>query len=147
MLRGGRQNTRIIFWRGGTLSYRFSPPGESSRNLSVSVYQLALLWETMFSFSEIFWLFQCICPSYDEWLRAHLPPPLWVFSSFWRKTASPPGPRHPYSPNLTPINTFLFPWMKKLCKGKCFGRGETKNGRSMKRHQNGRVQKLVRAIE
>ena len=33
-------------------------------------------------------------------------------------------PHPPYSPNLTPSNFFLFPWMKKVLEGKHFANVE-----------------------
>ena len=39
---------------------------------------------------------------------------------FLTKTGVTPVPHPPYSPNLTPSDFFLFPWMKKVLKGKCF---------------------------
>ena len=59
---------RIIFWRAGPLYYRLPPLGECSRNPSVSVYQLALLWEAVLGFSEIFL----------KALSMHLPISWWV---------------------------------------------------------------------
>ena len=60
-------------------------------------------------------------------------------------------PHPPYSPDLAPNDIVLFvskdekspPW-ELFCK--C-GRGETKNGRRTKRHQNREVQKLLGAME
>ena len=71
---------------GGLLAVQASPSlGKCSRNPSVSVYQLAMLWEAAFSFSDFFFwrLFQCVCPFHVGDLGAHLPTPRWVFSSFW----------------------------------------------------------------
>ena len=31
-----------------------------------------------------------------------------------------PMPHPPYSPNFTPSDFFVFPWMKKVLKRKCF---------------------------
>ena len=53
------------------LKYRLPPLGECSRNPSVSVYQLALLWEAVLSFSEFFWrFFQHVCPFHDGWFTS-----------------------------------------------------------------------------
>ena len=46
----------IIFWRAGPLKYRCPSLGECSRNPSVSVHQLALLWEATFSSSKFSYL-------------------------------------------------------------------------------------------
>ena len=51
-------------------------------------------------------------------LRAHLPTPRWVLSSFWPKmawTQCPALPIHPISPWVTFL---LFPQMKRVLKGK-----------------------------
>ena len=51
---GPPTQTRITFWRVGPLWYRLPLLGECSRNTSVSVYLLALLWEAAFGSSEFF---------------------------------------------------------------------------------------------
>ena len=84
----------IIFWRIGPLQYRLPLLGECSRNPSVSVHQLALLWEAAFAFSDFFFedsfsVFAHFMMG-DLWL--HLPTPHWVFSSFWPKMVWPPCP-------------------------------------------------------
>ena len=53
-------------------------------------------------------------------LRAYLPTPRWVLSGFWPKTAWPQFPTFPVH-LILPWVTFLFPQMKKVLKGKCFG--------------------------
>ena len=111
---------------------------------SVSLYQLALLWEAVFGFSEGFWRFNTSARFTRGDLRAHLPTPHWIFSSFWPKTAWPLYsilPIHPISPCVT---FFLFPWMKIVLRGKHFADVEEvkQSCRSTKRHQNWRVKKL-----
>ena len=55
-----RVDKHTIQYKGGSpqmeflLEYRLPPLGECSRNLSVPVYQMALVWDTAFSFSEFF---------------------------------------------------------------------------------------------
>ena len=63
-----KQN-EIIFWRAGPLEYRLPPLSEYCRNPSMSVYQLALLWEAEFGFIDVFFwrLFQWVCSFHDEW--------------------------------------------------------------------------------
>ena len=129
---------------GGPLYYRLPRLGEYSRNPSVSVYQLALLWEAVFSFSEFFWRLSVFAHFMSD-LWAHLSTLHWVFSTFWPKTAwlSCPTQIHPRQ------LFFLFPQMKKTPQREtsCWcGRSETKNGRSTKRHHNQRVQKLFWAV-
>ena len=51
-------------------------------------------------------------------LRAHLPTPCWVFSSFWLKIAWPPWPTLPIYMTSTWATFYLFPQMKKVLKGK-----------------------------
>ena len=56
-------------------------------------------------------------------------------------------PHPPYSLDLIHLKRlfFLFPWIKKVLKGKGFANVEEvkqKKGRSTKRHQNRQVQKL-----
>ena len=113
---------------------------------SVSVDQLALLWEAAFSFSEFFlktlsmnlsilWrvIYKCSCPFCAECSA--------VFDQKWHDPCTQPC----HSPDLIPSNFFLFPQMKKSLQREMFcwcGRGKTKNSRSPTRHQNWWVQKL-----
>ena len=126
--------------------YKLPPLGECSRNPSVSVYQLALLWEAAFCFSEFFLKTLSTCLPISWWVVIYESTPCWVFSSFWLKMAWPlcfTLPIHPFSPGATFV---LFPRMKKVLKGKHFANVEEakqKNGRSTKRHQNQQVQKLL----
>ena len=39
---------------------------------------------------------------------------------FLTKNGMTPKPHPPYSPNLTLSDFILFPWMKKVLKGRCF---------------------------
>ena len=77
-------------------------------------------------------------------LRVHLPIPLNVQQFFKNVMTPQPVPHPPYSPNLSPSKFFFISLMKKLLKGKCFADVEevTKNNRSIKSHQNQKVQKL-----
>ena len=78
-------------------------------------------------------------------LQVHLTPLCWVFSSFWSKNYINSMPHSPYSPDLALSDFFFYfpheksPQRKMFC---WYERGETKNDRSTKRHQNQRVQKL-----
>ena len=115
---------------------------------------LSLLWEAAFSFSGFFLrVFQHIYPFHDGWFTSAPAHTMLSVQQFLTKTAWPSCltfPIHPISPQAT---LFLFPWWKKSSKGKTSstfckcGRGETKNGRSTKRHQNWQVQKLFWAME
>ena len=103
----------------GTLQYRLPPLCECSRNPSVSVYHLVLLWEPAFSFSEFFWRFNTFAHFMMGDLWAHLPTLCWVLSSFWPKTAWPCAPLSLFT-RSHPSNSLLFLWMKKGLKGKHF---------------------------
>ena len=93
---------------------------------------------------NFFWrLFQHICLFHDGGFTivpAHTVPRA---QQFLTKTGMAPVPHPPHSPLLTPNNTFFVlsdvksPQREMLCQ--C-GRGETKNSRSTKRHQNWWVQ-------
>ena len=124
--------------------------GECSRNPSVSVYHLALLWEAAFGFTELFFFWRRNAFSYfmmgDLW--AHLPTPHWVFGSFWRKMAGPPCPTLPIHP-ISPLVTFFVFLDEKSSQREMFcwyGIGETKNCWRQKRHQNQREQRLFWAV-
>ena len=138
----------IIFWRVDPLYYRLPPLGECSRNLSGSVYQLVLLWEAAYGFSEFFWRIFAHIMMGD--LHVHLSILSWVFSSFWPKKEWPPYPTLPIH-LISPWANILFvsPDEKSPPRGTfCWcGIGETKPSRSTKGHQNWRVQKLFWAVE
>ena len=59
----------IIFWRAGLLYCRFPLLAEYSKNPSVAVCQLVVLWEAAFSFSDFFFL---------KTLSTHWPISWWV---------------------------------------------------------------------
>ena len=126
-------------------TYRLPLLGECSRNPSVSVCQLALLWEAVFSFSELFWktlhafaiswwvIYEHICPHCAECSA--------VFVQKWHDTRAPPSLFTPFYPEWL----FFVSLVEKSPQRETFcqcGRGETKNSRSTKRHQNRQVQKL-----
>ena len=130
----------------------FPPLGECSRNLSVSGYQLALLWEAAFGFSGFFFLkTQCVYPFPDGWFTsAPVHTALSVQQFLPQNTIIPCltlSKCHLISPQWL---VFCFLGWKKFLKGKHFagyGWGKTKNGRSTKRHQTRWVQKLFWAVE
>ena len=99
----------------------FSRLGECSRNPSISVYQLALLWEAAFSFSEFFAdSFNVFAHFTMSNLLVHLPSTMSV-QQFLTQNTMTPVPHPPYSPNFAPINFFFFvSLMKKVLKGKHF---------------------------
>ena len=139
---------------GRLLGVQASLIGECSRN-PTPVYQLALLWEDAFSFSEFFCerVFQHVCPFHDGWLTSRPIHTVVSIQQFLIKNCLTPMPHFLYSPDLTPRD-FLFVcfpvWKEKFPQGEMFcwcGRGETKKGRSSKRHQNWRAQKLFCTVE
>ena len=136
--------------QGRPLVYRLPPLGECS-DLSVSVHQLALLWEAAFSFSEFFL----------KTLSMHLPVSWWVICECTcpyrtkcsvvsdQKTAWPPRPTLPIHPISGWAAFSCFPGWKKVLRGKRLLtlKKWTKNGRSTERHQNQHVEKLLGAVE
>ena len=95
--------------------------GQCSRNPSVSVYQLALLWKAAFGFSEFFLKTLSTCLPMSWWvIYKHTCPHRAEYSAvFGQKRHDPCAP--PYLPNLSPSNFFFwFLRMKKVLKGKCF---------------------------
>ena len=111
------------------------------------MYQLVLLWEAALGFREFSWRPFVHFMMGD--LRAHLPTVRWVFSSFWPKTARPLCPTlhvHLFSPPVPFLLVFpdeKSPQREMFCQ--C-GRGETKDVRSTKRHQNWWIQTLFGAV-
>ena len=115
----------IIFWRAGPLQHRIPLLDECVRNSSVSVEQLALLWEAALGFSEYFlktlsehlpipwWvIYECICPHCAECSA--------VFDQKWHDPCA--------SPSLVtrshPQQLFPVPLDKKCSKRKMFANVE-----------------------
>ena len=102
---GTPQNWNYLLEGGPLVVHRLPPLDECSRNPSVL---LALLWESLFGFSEFFWkTFNTFAHFMMGDLWAHLPTLRWVFSSFWPKNGMTPVPHPPYSPNLSPSDIFV----------------------------------------
>ena len=103
------------------------------------MYQLALLWEAVFNFSEFFWrLFQCVCPFQDGRFTSTPAHTELSVQQFLTKNCMTPMPHPPYSPDLT-LSDFLclFPWVKIVLKEKRFADVEEEkqeSGISTKRH-------------
>ena len=151
------QTNGIIFWRLGPFWYRLPPLGECSRNPSVSVYQLALLREAAFGFSEFLL----------KTLSVHLPISWCVIQKhtwphcnecsavFDQKRHGPHSPPSLFTLSCPERLFFVcFPRWKKSSKGnvlpmmKRWNRNkQTNKGRSTKQHQNRQVQKLFWAVE
>ena len=109
-VRGRTQKPRIIFCRVGL--------GECSSNPPVSVYQLALVWEAVFSFSKFFWSpLQCVCPFRDGWFTNAPAHTTLSGQHFLTKNGVTPVPHLPYSPGLTLRDYFVSPDEKKFSKG------------------------------
>ena len=117
-MRGDTKKLELPSGRRASCSTGFLSLGECSRNPSVSVYQLALLWEDAFSLSEYFEDYLNVFAHFvtdDLWV--HLPTRSWVCSSFQPKTPWPPCPTLP-GHLVLPQVTFLFSSMKEVLKGK-----------------------------
>ena len=80
---------------GSPLVAQASPTGGCSRNPSVPVYELALLWEAAFSSSEYFLKTQRICPFHDGWLTS-APAHTTLSVQFLTKIGMTPMPHPPY---------------------------------------------------
>ena len=103
--------TQDYLLEGGTLVVQASPTRWVFP--SVSVHQLALLWEAVFGFSECFFedSFSVFAHFMMGDLWAHLPTMCWVFSSFWPKIVwllYLTLPIHLISPEVTFF--VCFPW-------------------------------------
>ena len=151
--RGDSPQTEIIFWKAGPLEYRLPLLRECSRNPSVSVYKLALLWEAAFSFSAFFLrISQCICPFHDGWFMSAPAHTRLNVQKFLTKNSMTPMLHPPYSPDLALSDLFFVSLVEKCPQGKCFANAEEmkqtnkQNGRSTKRHRNQWVQRLFWAV-
>ena len=149
---GDPLKTELSFGRRVSCSTGFPPLGECSRNPSVSVHQLALVWEADFGFSEFFWntLSTCLLISWLMIYEHTCPHSVLSDQQFLTKKWHDPRAHPPNSPNLS-LSDFFFvspdgktPQRDTFCQ---YGRGETKNSRSTKRHKNRGVQKLFWAVK
>ena len=107
--------TRIIFWVGGPCSTGFLL-SECSRNPSVSVYQLVVLWEAVFGFREFFWRLSVCFPIYWRLIYghtcSHLPECSAVFDQKQHDPCALPSPFIPFCTEWL-FFACLFPWTKK----------------------------------
>ena len=116
---GGPQKTGIILWREGPFVVQLPQQDVCSRNPSVSVYLLVLLWETAFGFSEFFLKTFSVCFPISRWVIYERTMLHRMFGSFWLKMAGPQCPTLPRHPIL-PGETFLFLSTEKVLKEKHF---------------------------
>ena len=127
--------------------------GECCRSPSLSVYQLVLLWEAVFGFSDFFLrLFQYLCPFHDGWFRSALAhSALSIQQILTKSSMTPMHPmlHPPYLPDLTPASTTLMPGMKNVLRGKHLVDVEEvkQTLKGTKGHENLQVQKLFWAVE
>ena len=124
---GTKKTPRITFWRVSPLEYRLCLLGECSRNPSVSVYQLALLWEAVFGINKFF--LKTLSMSLPISWRVITSSPAHTALSvqqFLTKNGMTPMSHSPCSLSLTLSDFFFFPWMKKLLRGKHFAVEEVK---------------------
>ena len=139
----------IYLWSVGPLQYRLPLLGECSRDASVSVYQLVVLWEAAFGFSEFFLKAFSMCLPISWWvIYERTCPHHTECSSVFDQTRQDPNAQ----PSLSTQSRTkkLIPQIKNSPQKKPFclcERGETKNCSSTKRHQNWQVQKLFWAVE
>ena len=119
----GSPTKGIIFWRAGPLQYRLPPLGECSGIPSISVYQLVLLWEATFSFSEFVLKTQHVYTFRDGWFtNAPVRTVLGVQKVLTRKQHDP---RVPPSLFTQSCPEWLFPRkMEEVLKGKRFANVE-----------------------
>ena len=130
---------------GGPLVDRLPQLGGCSRNPSVSLWQLALLWEAVLGFSDSFLKTQHMCPFHDGWLPRAPAHTLLSVQQFLPKMARPQAPPSLFTQSFlpeTPGNLVSVSQDEKGPPRETFcqcGRGKTKKGRSTKRHQNQQV--------
>ena len=136
---------------GRPLQYRLPLLGECSQNPSVSVHQLALLWETAFGFSEfILKTFSAFAHFMVGDLRVHLATATLKDQQFLTKKQHDPFALPSLLTRSCPKQLFLFvsPDEKSPQRETFYwcGIGETKNSGSTKRYQNKRVQRPFWAL-
>ena len=118
----GSQTTQNYLLEGRLLVVQPSPARQGSGNLSVSVDQLALLWEAAFGFSEFFfWKTQHVWPFHDGWLTSTPAHTTLSVQQFCTKNRTIPWAPPSLFTLSCPWGTFVcFPRWKKLLRGKCF---------------------------
>ena len=142
----GPRKTGIIIWWAGLLHYMLP---QLASALGTHLYQCTSwhccerLCSALVKFFED--SFNSVAHFMMGDLWAHLPTPCWVSGSFWPKMAWLHAPSYLFTWSAPRVMFSLFPQLKKSPHWEMFcqcGRGETKNGRSTKRHQSRQVQKL-----
>ena len=121
-MRGEAPPKQNYLLKGGPLEHRLCPPGECSRDPSVSVHQLTLWWEAACSFSEFFlntlsvWLpilwwviYKCTCLHCAE-----------CSAVFEQKQHDPHSLSSLFTWSCPKWLFNLFPQVKNVHKGKCF---------------------------
>ena len=73
--------------------------------------------------------------------------PMLSFQQFLTKTGMTPVPHPPCSPDLALSNYFLFPWMKKVLKGKQFADGEEVKQKMSEALKGIKIDKLETCLE
>ena len=144
-----RSSNGIIFWRAGPLQYRLPLLGVCSRNPSVPVHQLVVLWKERFGFSEFFLKTQQICPFHDGWLTTAPVHITLSVKQFLTKNDMTPLPHPPYSPDLILSDYVFCPRWKILSKGNILPIWKKWNEKwqKHKKNQNWWVQKLFWGVE
>ena len=128
--KGDHKNWNYLLSGHPLIKYRLPPLGECSRNPSVSVYQLALLWEAVSGYSDFFFFedsFQ-VFAHFMSGLPSPRPKPTELSAVSDPKWHDPPGP-----PSLCtqscPQGTFFISLDVKNPQRETYcwcGRGETK---------------------
>ena len=143
------KNPLFIFWWVAPLQYRLPILGECSRNPSVSVHQLALLWEAAFSFSEFFFenSFNLFAHYIMGGLWAYLPTPCWECSAVFDQTRMAPMPHPPYSCSHPQRLCFVSPRWKKSSKGNILAMWRSWNKKWLKPLKGIKTDKLKNCFE
>ena len=120
-----------------------------SRNTSVSVYLLVLLWEAAFASEFFLKTLSTHFPFHGGWFTSTPAHPLLSAQQFLTKNGLTPVIHPPYSPDLAPVTSFVSSDEKQSSKGNALPlwRRWNKNSRSTKRPQNWQVPNLFWAVE
>ena len=117
-MRGDPQKWNCLL-EGRPLIVQTSLLGECSINSSISVYQLALLWEAASGFSEFLFEDSTCSPISCRWFMSSPAHTTLNVQHFMNKGVMTPV-SHPPIHLILPWVIFLFPRMKKVLKGKHF---------------------------
>ena len=143
---GGPQKIQNYLLEGGPLVDRLPQLGGCSRNPSVSLWQLALLWEAVLGFSDSFLKTQHMCPFHDGWLPRAPAHTLLSVQQFLPKMARLEAPPSLFTQSHPGQLGFCFPGWNRSSKGKRFANVEEVKQKKAEALKGIKINKLKTAL-